>query len=168
MTKYKYANKEHTSVNDVEYGIYNIHPGVYLWSDVEKYVNSGGVIEPFKTEQEIKKEATQKKINELLEIKRVYKDETGIIIDGVKFDTDLKARVAYSELRLKFSTNPDYYTPNWKASDGNWVTMNLTLFNKVISVLEQRLESIFTFVKNKEEEILTSPNPSSLDLTYNG
>lgn len=50
---YKYANLEHTAVNDKVRGIYNIHPGVgHFWKEVEDWVAQGNVIEDFETPEE--------------------------------------------------------------------------------------------------------------------
>lgn len=52
MAKYKFANQEQTAVNDIENGIYGIHPGVYLWMEVEEWVKKGNSIESFRTPKE--------------------------------------------------------------------------------------------------------------------
>ena len=50
--KYKYANAEGTAVDDTEKGIYGIHHGVYLWREVEEWLDQGNTIEEFRTPEE--------------------------------------------------------------------------------------------------------------------
>ena len=70
---YKYANPEHTAVNNKVRGMYNIHPGVgYLWKEVEDWVAQGNVIEDFETPEE--KLISAKEVKKR-SIKALYFDE---------------------------------------------------------------------------------------------
>lgn len=45
--KYKYADAEHTAVNNLETGQSFIRPGNYLWIAYLEWIAAGGVTEPF-------------------------------------------------------------------------------------------------------------------------
>lgn len=74
----------------------------------------------------------------------------GVVVDGVLFDTDASARVAYLEIGLKFATDPSLAIPNWKASDGQWVTMTAPLFAQVMAAGEAMLRSVFAWQEEME------------------
>jgi hypothetical protein len=46
---YKFANVEHTIVNNLEAGHFGIHNASWLWEDYQKWVDAGGITEPFMT-----------------------------------------------------------------------------------------------------------------------
>jgi hypothetical protein len=46
---YKYSNKEHTAVTNLETGASGIHPGVWMWEQYQEWVANGGVPEAFDT-----------------------------------------------------------------------------------------------------------------------
>lgn len=162
MAKYKYANLEHTSINDIEAGVFGIHPGVYLWAEVNDYIKAGGVIEDFETQEESLTKARVNVENNLVNEKMKVRSE-GILVDGVLFDTDSEARLSYLELMIKLMMDPEYSVADWKASDGVWVTMDNTLFQKIVLAWEQKLTSVFSFVKSKENEIKSKSTKEELD-----
>ena len=80
--------------------------------------------------------------------------DNGMLVDGILFDTDQNARIAYSELQGKFLQNPEYVCENWKASDGVWLhKMDLALFTRVMEVGEQHLANVFKWQKDQEDLI---------------
>ena len=162
--KYKFANPEHTFVNDLERGMFGIHPGVHLWAEVEDFLKAGGVIEAFETPTEALTKATKEAEGALVKEKKRVREE-GIVVDGILFDTDIEARVSYIEFMLKLMLDPTYTVTDWKASDGVWVTMNKTLFEKLITVWETRLTSLFSFVKLKDAELKTKVSKEDIKAT---
>lgn len=50
MPRYKFADKEHTVINDLEKGLCGIHPGVWHWKEYQEWLAEGNVTEPFETE----------------------------------------------------------------------------------------------------------------------
>ena len=162
MAKYKYANAEGTAVNDTEKGIYGIHPGVYLWAEVEEWVKKGNTIESFETPAEKLNKSLKAAESKMSAEKKAARDR-GILVDGILFDTDIEARIAYIEFMLKTIQNPSYSVSNWKASEGVWVTMDAVLFNKLVTALEGRLTSLFNDIKNKEEEIKSKNTSTEVD-----
>lgn len=160
--KYKFANPEHTFVNDLEEGIYGIHPGVHLWKNVQDWLDDGNTIEDYQTEPE-KLAIYLKGVEDKLKREKTTSKDSGILVDGVKFDTDIEARIAYIEFMIKLMQNPSYTVTNWKASEGVWVTMDATLFGKLTTAWEGHLTSLFSFIKAKEIEIKSKTTKEQLD-----
>jgi len=159
---YKYATPENTAVNCKSKGEFGIHPGVWKWAEVEAWLAEGNTIEPFETDQEKHDKALRDINNNLNQEKKKAKSE-GIQVDGILFDTDSEARIAYLELMVKFMIDPTYTVQDWKASEGSWVVMDITLFNKLVAAWEQRLSSLFSFIKTKETEIKSKNTKEELE-----
>ena len=73
---------------------------------------------------------------------------SGFYIDDILFDSDTNARLAYAELRLKISRDPAYTVP-WKASEGNWVTMNAALLDQIESAGEEHIANVFAWLQSE-------------------
>ena len=159
--KYKFANPEHTFVNDLEKGMFGIHPQVHLWAEVLAYVDGGGVIEDFETPEEKMEKALKETEQTLSQEKKAIKTQ-GLLVNGILFDTDDAARIAYIELFLKFMTSPEYVVNDWKASEGQWVVMDYALFGQIMNAWEQQLSSLFTFIKQKETELKSKTSADDL------
>ena len=78
--------------------------------------------------------------------------DSGFTHDGVLFDSDSKARLAYLELSLKLGQDPAYSTP-WKASTGVWVTMDAALFAALQPAYEAHIQSCFAWQAAREQEV---------------
>lgn len=76
----------------------------------------------------------------------------GFIHDGVLFDSDSKARLAYLELSLKLGQDAAYSTP-WKASAGQWVTMDAALFAALQPAYEAHIAGCFAWQAAREQEV---------------
>lgn len=50
---YKYSNKEHTTVTNVETGASGIHPGNWMWRGYQDWIVAGGITEPFQSKEEL-------------------------------------------------------------------------------------------------------------------
>lgn len=78
----------------------------------------------------------------------------GIVVGGVLFDTDERAMSAYTRTMLfLFSQQPTAEIPNWKASDGVWVTMTLPLMQQMIPVAIANEAAAFAWQAGKDAEI---------------
>ena len=133
-----------------------------------EWVAEGGVPEPAQSGEEIFAEALSQQETALSTVKKDVREE-GLLVDGVLFDTDTGARIAYIELMFKFMLNPAYTVADWKASDGAWVTMDKATFDKLIGAWEVKLTDIFTFVKAKEQEVKAQTTAEAIlavDVTY--
>lgn len=76
----------------------------------------------------------------------------GVSVDGVTFDSDESARLAFLELGQKLAEDPAY-TTDWKASSGVWVTMDAALYAKVQTGGEAHIKKCFAWQKARDEEI---------------
>ena len=100
-------------------------------------------------------EAKQAKLQQVQDKRKIIQDEGFLVnVNGndILFDSDLSARVAYSELGMQFMTNPEFAT-SWKASNGVWVTMDYELYQNVMIAGKTHIESCFMWQANKEIEI---------------
>lgn len=71
---------------------------------------------------------------------------------AVLFDSDAKARLAYLELATKLGQDQAYSTP-WKASRGQWVTMDAALFAQVMVAGEAHIQACFAWQAAREQEV---------------
>lgn len=78
---------------------------------------------------------------------------SGIIVDGIKFDTDEKAILAYMRFIIATILNPSITIPDWKASDNTWVTMDAYLISKILTKWLQVEPAAFSWQKNKLAEV---------------
>ena len=76
----------------------------------------------------------------------------GFVHDGVLYDSDAKARLAYLELAVKLGQNPEYST-HWKASTGQWVTMDAALFAVIQPAYEAHIAGCFAWQAAREAEV---------------
>ena len=106
----------------------------------------------------------QLKTNKLsqVQLKKNEMIDAGFLVNDIKFDSDIAARLAYAELGLQLQSNPEF-TTMWKASDGVWVTMNSTLYQQVIAAGKTHIESCFAWQAAKEIEINTSSTIEELE-----
>ena len=79
----------------------------------------------------------------------------GFMVDGVLFDSDLPARTSYAELAISMQQDPAFST-RWKASDGVWVDMDATLFQKVYAAGRAHIEACFAWQEAKEQSVATA------------
>jgi hypothetical protein len=86
----------------------------------------------------------------------------GFYHEGVLFDSDSKARLAYLEFAHKLSTSPLYSTP-WKASTGHWVTMDATLFSALQPAYEQHIQACFAWQAAREMEVAAAVALGSIE-----
>lgn len=88
----------------------------------------------------------------------------GVDIDGIVFDTDASARLAYLELSGKLSIDSTYTVDTWKASGDTYVTMNATKFAQVSAAGEQMLADVFAWQKQQNDLVDAA---SYADAIYN-
>jgi hypothetical protein len=70
MTKYKFNDKEETTVNNIETGQSGISKGVWLWRGYQEWLEKGNVTEPFKTEGELAADLVEAQAKEERRIRR--------------------------------------------------------------------------------------------------
>ena len=78
--------------------------------------------------------------------------DAGFVHDGVLYDSDYKARLAYLEAATQFQLDPEFST-HWKASTGQWVTMNAALFAALIPVYRAHVQACFAWQGAREQDV---------------
>ena len=115
-------------------------------------------------------EVGKKALLELAQKEKVRVRDGGFDIDGIHYDSDLPARMSYNELAVRLQQNPEYTTP-WKASEGQWVTMDATLYATIVTAGEAHMTAVFTWQASKEAEInacTTIEELEAVSVTYGG
>lgn len=123
------------------------------------YVYKNGAFSPPSMSFELQKQL-------LLDQARATKQEKlygGVFVDGVLFDTDIPARVAYQELAFLLQRNPTE-TVQWKASAGVWVTMTAALFEKLQTAFRQHLETVFSFYRRFCSDVENATTEQDLEM----
>lgn len=77
----------------------------------------------------------------------------GVLVGGVRFDSDGPARIAYAELALRLAANPDYVVDDWKASEGVWVRMDGALYGNLMAAGEAHIAAVFAWQRQREAEV---------------
>lgn len=94
------------------------------------------------------------------------KRDAGFLVGETLFDSDSNARLSYQEFSFKIKDEPAYIAHNWKASSGQWVTMDATLFNQIMQAGEEHTATCFAWQKEKEQEVqalLDAGNKTALE-----
>lgn len=97
------------------------------------------------------------------ELRRAIRDHkrmmrnVGIVVNGVRYDSDYNAEIAYLSFSLNTKTNTSY-TKRWKASTDQWVTMNRELCLQLIEELNNYLDRLYNWQERKEIELASTPD----------
>jgi len=79
--------------------------------------------------------------------------DAGFKVDGVLFDSDQAARLAYMEFALSVAQDASYTQAAWKASEGVWVSMDATLFATVKTAGEAAIAAAFAWQQARDAEV---------------
>jgi hypothetical protein len=90
---------------------------------------------------------------EIVQAEKFRVRDAGFLVDGVLFDSDQGARLAYLEFAMELASDPSYSNPHWKASPGIWVTMNAELFASVRSAGEAHMTAAFDWQAARDAEL---------------
>lgn len=83
--------------------------------------------------------------------KNAFRDG-GFVLDGVRWDSDPAARLAYAELAQRLAADPAF-TTRWKASEGQWVDMGAALFAQVYSAGATHIAAAFAWQESEEARL---------------
>lgn len=81
----------------------------------------------------------------------------GVVVDGVLFDTDYNAELAYISFIENTKHNPNY-VKRWKASNEKWVDMNRELCLRVKAAVDKHIDDVYKWQELKEIELSNTPN----------
>jgi len=87
-----------------------------------------------------------------VQAEKVRVRDAGFLVEGILFDSDGAAQLAYTQQAIRLMQNPDFSTP-WKASLGVWVTMNAAQFALVSVACETHINQIFGWQALKDQAI---------------
>lgn len=121
-------------------------------TEVEGQLPDGASLTKPEPEPPTVEELTAQK-HKAAQAEKVRAVNAGCVVDGVLFDSDQAAKIAYLGLERKFRDNPSYVKEGWKASLGVWVDMNAALFLQVVNAVEQHESDCFAWQKAKDDEI---------------
>lgn len=96
-------------------------------------------------------------LQEAIQAKKIDKRDGGFTVDGVLFDSDTNANMAYLNFNAKLATDPQFSTP-WKASDNTWVTMDAALFAKVSAAFEANNQGAFLWQAQMSAALDAAPD----------
>ncbi len=88
--------------------------------------------------------------------KNRYRDG-GFVLDGVRWDSDPAARLAYAELAQRLGVDPEF-TTRWKASEGQWVDMDAALFAEVYAAGAAHIAAAFAWQEAEEARLAATPD----------
>ena len=92
---------------------------------------------------------------------------SGMLVDGILFDTDEKAILAYMRFIIATILNPNITIPDWKASENTWVTMDAYLISKILTKWLQVEPAAFSWQKNKLAEVQSAYQNSNVSALSN-
>jgi len=81
----------------------------------------------------------------------------GVVVDGVRFDTDYNAELAYMSFIENTKSNPNY-VKRWRASADKWVDMNRTLCLRVKKAVDAYIDNVYRWQELKEIELGNTPD----------
>lgn len=77
----------------------------------------------------------------------------GVMVDGIPWDSDMRAWVAYMGTAMQMAADPTFTVPYWKASTGYRVTMDASTCSAVISACKLITQQTEAWQAGKEAEI---------------
>lgn len=95
-------------------------------------------------------------LEDIMSRKNAFRDG-GFDLDGIRWDSDPSARIAYAELAQRLATDPGFVT-RWKASNGQWVTMTHALFTRMYEAGAAHIASAFAWQEAEEERLANTPD----------
>jgi len=112
----------------------------------------------------------KKRVYALIQEEKKRVRDSGIVVDGIKYDTDLNARTSYANLKNEFRDDPSL-TKRWRASDGVWVDLTATMFNALYTAVNDHADYCFYWQESKEKLVVAAKSIeelSAIDVVYTG
>ena len=122
---------------------------------VQDYFESIVAHEPGWAEQQAAEKLAQAIVDKRREIQeeKCRLRDAGLVIDGIKFDTDANAQTMYTQYMVALLMDNTYVIPEWKASDGVFVVMDGALFMRIRAAWTAHISAITTRQKIKDAEV---------------
>ena len=87
--------------------------------------------------------------------------------EDVRWDSDTSARLAYAELALRLTADPTF-TTRWKASEGQWVNMTVSLFQEVYAAGAAHIAAAFAWQEGEEARLAATPDDQLVTFVVGG
>lgn len=81
----------------------------------------------------------------------------GFVLNGIRWDSDPSARLAYAELAQRLASAPAF-TTRWKASEGQWVDLTAALFQSVYTAGAAHIAVAFAWQEAEEARLAATPD----------
>lgn len=97
--------------------------------------------------------------------------DSGVVVNDILFDTDGGARMEYNSFALEIMNDPEYTVENWKASSGEYVTMNGELFQQLKVTGGSLLLNVTSWQKQRDalvDAAQTIEDIEAINTNYNG
>ncbi len=104
--------------------------------------------------------AQQNKLNKIQLGKNTARDG-GFEVDGVTYDSDTTARLAYLELADKLKADPSF-TTTWKATEYEWVVMDAALYAQIAAAGETLIQSVYDWQTTQSGAALAATDRAEL------
>lgn len=132
------------------------------YAEYLEWLSAGNAPEPHMTPEAEFAALVQEKAN-VIQAEKKRGVDGGVMVDGVLFDSDQAARMAFIELGQRLAVNPAYST-RWKASMGVWVTMDAAMFAAVNAAGEVHVAQRFAWQEARDAEIAAAVALAETDL----
>lgn len=97
-------------------------------------------------------DAAKARLKVVVQNEKCHMRDRGVEFEGMTWDTDGAARIAYVEMAAKLQSDPDY-TTIWRASPGSWASMDAVTFARFQAVYEAHVQTCFAWQAEREAEI---------------
>lgn len=162
ITKVKYTDLDHTQVrvtlDDGRKMFAGVEGATWLHAELNEWLKTRAIEPPHSPSLS---DTKTDKLHRINDAKNTYLDG-GFLHNGVLFDSDSKARLAYLEFAHKLSTQATYSAP-WKASTGVWVTMDATLFTALQPAYEAHISACFAWQAAREMEVAAAQTAAEVE-----
>ena len=162
------------TINDVSYGLAHFADAELLVrlgikSFIEDAVPAhyqGGVPEDVETANTIHRtypnpilqaEPWRAQLVQATQVKKIAKRDGGFAVNGILFDSDANANIAYLNFGFRLAQEPTFSTP-WKASGNIWVTMDAALFTLVSAAFAANNQGAFAWQAQMDAALAAAPD----------
>lgn len=99
----------------------------------------------------------RQQLTNAIQVKKVTKRDGGFLVDGVLFDSDAGANIAYLNFGVLLQQAPST-VQRWKTSGNTWVDMDAALFTKVSAGFATNLRAAFAWQDSMTQALAVAPD----------
>lgn len=165
---YRFADKDHATVTNLITGLSGIHPGIQAWEEYQKFVDAGGITEPFDTRSpsEVLND-TKAEMWGKIKAERSRRMDGGFKVEiepGVFkwYNSDSVSRTQHLGLLLAGAAIPPI---EWKTMDGTFVPMSQAVITKVFQAALLLDAALFARAEQHKAAMEASADPANYDFS---